>query len=235
MKNKTILYIKIIVVCIAIIAFCLFYYNVTNPKNVFEEIYDSWKYRYLSRASIENVPALEDNSYDFAKFDGVVFDYISLFYDESYIKEECFISIYIKPKEKTLKINNTITYSDFDKVDNIWAKLSISYEYNTETKVLQMNPIDAGTEIMSLRYPDKYEKYETSTEQEYLYEFFELHGVTKEDLDEYKDYILNEVIIGSWVEGNKGKTRFSSEDPGDFIVIDNSYQNLGEEWQGEGH
>ncbi|MFI3202309.1 MAG: hypothetical protein R3Y54_12465, partial [Eubacteriales bacterium] len=61
--------------------------------------------------------------------------------------------------------------------------------------------------------------------------YFEKYGVTKEMIEEYKNYYLQEVIFTFWTQGNGSASKFTVEKPGKFTIVDNSYINLGEEWQ----
>ncbi len=232
---------KIAIVVISVIAIVILALIYTIPRlyvhNVFDEIYHSYVSYFMTNTQISNIENVETQRGDGWHSPKTR---LSIYYDEEYLRDKTDATIRIYPDNKILDIWLSITFFDSydmdqskegENTDWIWEDMTFFCEYNTITKTLTLDPLAVFSSYLDETYPDRNGGESHYEDEASLLEFFELHGVTKEDLDEYKDYILNEVIIGSWVEGNKGKTRFSSEDPGDFIVIDNSYQNLGEEWQ----
>ena len=52
-------------------------------------------------------------------------------------------------------------------------------------------------------------------------------GITIDDIERYKSFLLYEIAIGAWVEGNAALSRYSSENPGDYDLIDNTWAVLG--------
>ncbi len=204
-------------------------------QNVLDEIYYNWANSLYTKTSIYNVEALADNDFEPHSHASEIFhDKVAWFYDEKYLQDNATLWVFIQSDLEKMSFYATMYFpntnneeQDLDDADNLF----FYYTYNISTKEITINELRLYSDLIRSKYPERFPEEIAFEDEASLLEFFELHGVTKEDLDEYKDYILNEVIIGGWVEGNKGKTRFSSEDPGDFIVIDNSYQNLGEEWQ----
>ncbi len=241
MKKNT----KTALAIIAIIIISLIY---TIPRmyvhNVFDEIYHSYISNFMTITDLGNI----ENA-NISKGDGwhTPKSLLGIYYDEDYLLDNTDVTIQMYTDEEIFDIDImdiwlSVTFFDSDDIEpseegeNIeWKRERMAFycEYNIITKTLTIKPITIFSSYLDEKYPERFPEEIAFEDEASLLEFFEIHGVTKEDLDEYKDYLLNEVIIGGWVEGNKGLTRFSSEDPGDFIVIDNSYQNLGEEWQGE--
>jgi uncharacterized protein YceK len=104
--------------------------------------------------------------------------------------------------------------------------ISFVYWYDFPHKTLTIKPV-------SLLTSDYIEMgVERSIDDgEQLAAYFAEQGVTRDDIEHYRDYFLYDKVLTDWVTGNGARSRFSPGDFGYFTVIDDTFANLGEDWR----
>lgn len=228
MKKKILLYVLLGII-IATSSSLFILYN--KVQNVFDEMYYTWdKKNLFVGTKFKNVAAWEDEHIVGLVIpgDNVPSNKLSLIYDESYLKKNTTVSIWINPDGKNLIATCKIIYAYAEDGEGYIGgeKLFIDFNYDIPTKKLEIEPIRAISDTFLEKYPEKYEAYTYYDDSEYITMFMEEHNLTKDEIKEYRDYFLDEVLIGMWVDGNDEESRFDRNNAGKYFLEDNLFANL---------
>ncbi|MFI3176329.1 MAG: TipC family immunity protein [Eubacteriales bacterium] len=234
--KKLVVIVWSITLCIAIGGVMMHYAIV---RNVFDEMYYTWDKPNLVLTRFTNVPSLAENSFVGKTYGGgSITNHLYLIYDgnfketdENYLMDSTSVSFSVLTDDyNCISGSGTINYAKTDD-DTRAETFSIRFVYDIKTKELTIKPVIISSKFLSEQEPEKYSNYTSYEDKETIEKFIALHNITKSEIDTYKSYILNDVLIGLWVEGNGRASKFTVENPGEFTIIDNSYINLGEDWQ----
>ena len=228
MKKKILLYVLLGII-IATSSSLFILYN--KVQNVFDEMYYTWdKKNLFVGTKFKNVAAWEDEHIVGLVIpgDNVPSNKLSLIYDESYLKEKTSVNVWIDSDEESLTAFCAVTYA-YAKDGKEYVggeELTINFNYDIRTKKLEIEPISAISDTFLEKYPEKYEAYTYYDDSEYITMFMEEHNLTKDEIKEYRDYFLDEVLIGMWVDGNDEESRFDRNNAGKYFLEDNLFANL---------
>ena len=144
------------------------------------------------------------------------------------MKKNTTVSIWINPDGKNLTATCKIIYAYAKDGEGYIGgeKLFIDFNYDIQTKKLEIEPIRAISDTFLEKYPEKYEAYTYYDDSEYITMFMEEHNLTRDEIKEYRDYFLDEVLIGMWVDGNDEESRFDRNNAGKYFLEDNLFANL---------
>ena len=207
------------------------YYN--KVQNVFDEIYYTWDRNLFVQTDFTNLPALKENRIQGYIYpgDNKMTDELQLIFNDFYIKKNVSVHLNIYPSDREIGAL-CIVYYDGTKslpvTEGGGEGFVISAVYEEKTKKLMVKPVRAFSDSMAKKYPAKYETFEDYSDSEFVEMFMEEHSITKKDIEEYKEYFVNEVLIGMWLDGNAKESRFTRDHVGDFTIQDNLFENLSE-------
>jgi hypothetical protein len=106
-------------------------------------------------------------------------------------------------------------------IDGGWSeKVVFKYTYMVDTKTLVFEPLEI-TRGSSFR---------SSTDGEDVRAYLAEKGFTREDVEYYRDYFLYDVVVKNWTVGNVFRSLYTTKNPGEFTVVDNTFAEVGEDW-----
>lgn len=105
----------------------------------------------------------------------------------------------------------------------IVSYVTIAFKYDAFTKILTYEPVN-------VYFRDGEPLGEYSNQKENVLFVMERYNLTREDIREYQEYALYQVLFPYWLEKNAKTSRFSMENLGEFIVIDNTFEIIGTDW-----
>jgi len=205
-KKKRIVMIGGLMVTVIVIIAGIFYYF-TREANIMEQIYKAA--RAGSFKTFNEVSALEGVSYeDLAEFEN--FGGLSISYKEEYLKENLRVKLFFPAEGDNIKIKSAKDISDK-------MVLIIYMTYDHKNQTLTYEPIyisytqdeDGNTEY-----------YEDAVN---INRFLEECNVTKEDIAEYQEYILYDVVIKTWVDAHGGSYDEARKNMEALKLIDQTY------------
>ena len=206
------------------------------PQNVFEEIYNTYSSPNTVKTEFSNVLSLSHNIFQVPKdIIGNERGYeLYLTYDKGltekpYLRKDTAVYLILDPENKTAEWNCKINFSGdpLDIENGNGEELHFSFLYDVRKQQLTTQPVSAQSEILNGKHINKYCGAE-SRSGEYIKEFCELHNISRQNIEEYKTYFLNDVIIGFWIDGNSDSSRFSAEDTGAYKTADEFWSLAGE-------
>lgn len=99
--------------------------------------------------------------------------------------------------------------------DKLWLVVDFKYDYRK--RCLTYEPISVGEDIDGEHWANFY--YDEKTVRRYMEEY----GITDEDIREYQDYILYDLIVKTWAEGNNKITRYEAWKVKYCKTVDNTF------------
>lgn len=226
MKRKKVLIISLSLVAILLFFVCMC--AIAAPINLFDEFY----YTYVSPDSVDtefaNVPSLSQNSFNAPSEEDVI-GYKNIFgvdqghdlyliYDKNlektpYLRNNTRAYAVIDPEGKAVTWYCAVNCSEAmnDSINGNDEELNFVYRYDVKSKVFTICPI----RVKSTAFGSRYESYDT---EEYVNSFCELHNISHQDIDEYNHYFFDEVIVGMWIDGNRGFSKYTFNDLGVYRI-----------------
>lgn len=229
MRKKVFILFSIIIVMVVGGVFMT--YN--RVQNVFDEIYHTWDRNLFVQTNFTNVPALKENRIQGYVYpgDNEITNVLKLKFDDSFINENMSVRLSIYPTDKKIKASCFVYYDSTKTLpvsEGRGEGLLISFYYEEKTKMLTIVPVRAFSDILAERSSKKYEKYEYYGDNNYISDFMEEHDISKVQIENYKEYFMNDVLIGMWLDGNAKESRFTRNNVGDYTIQDNLFKNLSE-------
>lgn len=217
-----------ILTVLILVAVFLYYGTV---QNVFDEMYFSWDKSWLVKTRFDNVPALLQSLHrkDPYVYPGDVkeTDVLNLSFDDSFLKDHTSVYISIDPKYKKLYATCYVYFDGSETWESALGEaLVFGFSYHESKKTFTIAPIEATSEKLIQKFPDKYEGYEYYSDNHYMELFMKDHAVGYEDIEQYKDYFINKVLIRMWLDGNRKDTRFTEKYIGNLKIDDKLFDNL---------
>lgn len=228
MKRKKVWLLVVIIFTILIGGICML---MAKNQNVFDEMYYTWANRDLVKTSFRNVPAFSKNRIEGYTYPGgTMTNQLSLVYDgnfekeqTSYLKENTFALVDICPDDKEISWICSVDCAALPGEKYVGDdEVTFIYDYDVSSKMLTIQPMQVASRSLAEKYPDRFTRYGSITNADDINEFLTLHGISNEDLVSYKEYFLNDVIIGLWITGNGDASRYKLTDIGDYTLVDNS-------------
>jgi hypothetical protein len=215
MKSKKIIFPAIAVILCIILVLGIFFFMKSGEKmeNIFDEMYLSIKNPTATESRFGFVREIEDVSLVSES------DYLhSGVYKSSALENGERITIFVNMKREEFSVCASI------EIENTQC-IFYTYDYNTETRVLDIKPII----LLAYNYLElDVEQYIEDAKR--LDAFLREHQVTREYIEKYRDYFLYDKVLTDWVKGNGERSKFTVGNYGDFTVEDNTFANLGEDW-----
>lgn len=225
MRKKVFILFSIIIVIVVGGVFM----NYNKVQNVYDGMYYTWEKNRFVETSYTNVPALRHE-----RIEGIIIpgdikksDTLFLSFDDTFLKENTNVDLWVDRQDKTMRAYCTVHF-DGTKMSEDSDELQLVFYYKEKNKTLIIKPIQAISNKLIKKYPEKYEQYEYYSDSESMEMFMRDYSITKKDIEEYKEYFVNEVLIGMWLDGNAKESRFTRDNVGDFVIQDNLFENLSE-------
>ena len=223
MKRKKIL--KVLGIFLLVMVLLIGGYMFVNSlkfKNIFDEMYYAWADYPQSLATQPGYWRTEPlaGHPTFAEISASEdLGFLHLIYKDEYMMPKTQLSISICKDSGDLDLRGDVEYAESE-------NLFFDFYYNEDEKALTIECLTVFTKkIIESKFGKQY------TDAETVESFLLKHNITKEEIEKYKDYFLNEVAIGSWADGNGAFSKFSRNNPGKFSIVDNTYSLLSAEWQ----
>lgn len=207
------------------------YMLIPKNHNVFDEMYYTWANRDLVKTSFRNVPAFSKNRIEGYTYPGgTMTNTLLLFYDvdledeqTTFLKKNIFVSMHVYPDSKEVSWICSVDCAALpgEKYVGDDAVIFIYY-YDVSSKTLTIQPMQVTSRSLAEKYPDRFTRDGSTANTDDINDFLTLHGISNEDLVSYKEYFLNDVIIGLWITGNGDASRYKLTDIGDYTLVDNS-------------
>ena len=210
-KTKQVLGIVIVIVVIFVLFKGYDIYNHLNEKNVFDEIYYSELkllkgYIFKPNPNIENLEQIEKDPRDRRISEWGTLGTASEFYKDGILGENKSISFVFCEGElegvtKMLKISYRIKISET-------VALYLIHEYDVSTKNLHQRVYtwDGPRNDGQTAYGEE------------IYPYLEEYGVSIDEVIALSNEVLYEIFLPDWFKGNKGHSKFSINNLGDFTI-----------------
>ena len=208
MSKKTKQVLGIVIVIVVIFVFFKGYdmYSHSNEKNVFDEIY----YSELKLANADTKPFPNPSMANVTQIRVQNWKTPYIWYDnethsEHYnieaLPEDRQISIHFNKKEKNMSITYYIDYSET-------FSLSITSFYDVDKNHLHQSVYAYDSSLSDDRH-----KY-----AEEVYPYLERYGISIDEVIALSNEVLYEIFLPDWFKGNKGHSKFSIDNLGDFTI-----------------
>ena len=206
-KKKRIVMIGGLMVTVIIIIAGVFYYF-TREANIMEQIYKAA--RAGSFKTFNEVSALQGVSYeDLAEFEN--FGGLSIPYKEEYLRENFKVKLFFPAEGENIKVKSVIRIAD-----QTLLIIHMSYDHKNQTIIYE--PISISDTPGDINTNEHY------YDAENINKFLEECDVTKEDIAEYQEYILYDVVTKTWVDAHGGSYDGAREKMDALKLIDQTYE-----------
>jgi len=206
-KKKRIVMIGALMVTVIVIIAGIFYYF-TREANIMEQIYKAA--RAGSFKTFNEVSALQGVSYeDLAEFEN--FGGLSIPYKEEYLRENFEVELFFPAEGENIKVRSFIEISD-----RTLLIMHMSYDHKNQTIIYE--PISISDTPGDINTNEHY------YDAENINKFLEECDVIKEDITEYQEYILYDVVIKTWVDAHGGSYDGAREKMDALKLIDQTYE-----------
>jgi len=230
-KKKLVFSVISIVLCVALISSGLFMWNSKRIHNVFDEMFvsvvmETGKFDLLYEANLRyKYPEFTHAGFPFVKEIGKLahdpdmeyFFWGGYKYNMLDDREDILLSFHLDRQ-----VFHVAAYSEIENT----RCLMITYTYNYKTKTLEIEPLaiftydydSLGVEPLIDNGPQ-------------VSAFLHEHNISRESIEQYRDYFLYDKLLTDWVNGNGKRSKYMPGNYGNFTIIDNTFANLGPTWQ----
>ena len=205
-KAKTVLKCVIAILVVFVLFKGYDMYSHSNEKNVFDEIY----YSELQLANADTKPFPNPSMANVTQIRVQNWKTPYIWYDnethsEHYnieaLPEGRQISIHFNKKEKNMSITYYIDYSET-------FSLSITSFYDVDKSHLHQNVCAYDSSLSDDRHKCAEE----------IYPYLEQYGISIDEVIALSNEGLHEIFLPDWFEGNKGHSKFSMDNLGNFTI-----------------
>jgi len=206
-KKKRIVMVGGLMVTVIVIIAGIFYYFI-REANIMEQIYKAA--RAGSFKTFNEISALEGVSYeDFAQFEN--FGGLSVPYKKEYLKENFKVKLFFPTEGENIKVKSVIRIAN-----QTLLIIHMSYDHKNQTIIYE--PISISDTPGDINTNEHY------YDAENINKFLEECDVTKEDIAEYQEYILYDVVIKTWVDAHGGSYDGARKKMEALKLIDQTYE-----------
>ena len=210
MKKRYKILIAIVIIVLLIPPFNYFVLRDSVMEEIYRAVY--WG-NYTGINKMEGL-----NKLIYESIDGMLFmgDSVWITFDEEYIDENFNIDIGLYPEERREETGIDIQiYASYRMSDTL--RLCFTMLYNHDTRTMIYDKIYISERTNNLHY------YDEETIKEYLSEY----DLTVENITEFQEYILYDVVYQSWVSGTDNGRKLNKWDYRNIKVVDNTFA----EWE----
>ncbi|WP_349943824.1 TipC family immunity protein [Lacrimispora sp. BS-2] len=188
---------KIVLILLSLLIIGLFQYFLwrVNGMNVMDQIYEAATKKNAFEL-FHKVPELKwvnhEDLYDFENFGG-----LSIPYKQEYLKENFEVDLFFPSKGHTIKIRGNVNIAN----ETMIIIMYMSYDH--KNRVMTLEPLDIyyqPGEELGTHYHDS----------QTIYELLKKYEVTEQNIKEYQEYMLFDVVVNTWSDAqgkNKEKER----------------------------
>ena len=181
--------------------------------NVMEDIYRA-SIKEGGYSEFKKVKELEIVTYD--SVSGQI-EFIKGFYipyKQEFLRDNFEVSLFLPNDEHGIEIDNVIRISD-----TVQINMFMDYEHEDQTLILK--PLEMYEESEDGKDDGTYH-----TEGEAIRKLLDECGVTEQDIKEYQNYILYDVVMQTWVRRNYYERELTERDYEDLQIEDHTFDFL---------
>ena len=204
-RNKWYIYILLICICTVITGCSLF-----GKGNVMEDIYCA-SIKEGGYSEFKKVKELEIVTAD--EIDGQI-EFIKGFYipyKQEFLREGYKVRLFLPNDEHGIEIRSVIRVSDT-------AHINMFMDYEHEDQTIILKPLEMYEESEDGKDDGTYH-----TEGEAIRKLLNECGVTEQDIKEYQNYILYDVVMQTWVRRNYYERELTERDYEDLLIEDHTF------------
>lgn len=180
-----------------------------REKNIMEELYQEAyvKDNIKEFVKVKELETITDDDiaegYDY--FGGV-----SIPYKQQYIKDDFKIKLFFPTDKEEVHVRGVVRLSDT-------TNLIIYMKYSHENQAITFDPVAISD------WPTDAEIGNHYYDSESIYQYLDQYGISKQDIREFQDYILYDVVLQTWVKRNGENYNLSKDDYKNLKIIDNTF------------
>ena len=132
-------------------------------------------------------------------------------YKKEFLKNNIEVSLFIPDDEHGIEIDGIVRLTQ-----NV--QINIYMDYNSESQTLFFKPLDiAVASLDSNKLGTHYE------DEESVRKLLDEYNVTEQDIKEYQNYILYDVVMQTWVQRNYYERELTERDYEDLLIEDHTF------------
>ena len=200
-------YICILLICIitGIMGCGLF-----GKGNVMEEMYRA-SIKEGGYSEFKKVKELEIVTYDSVRGQIEFIKGFYIPYKQEFLRDNFEVSLFLPNDEHGIEIDNVIRISDT-------VQINMFMDYQHEDQTLILKPLEMYEESEDGKDDGTYH-----TEGEAIRKLLDECGVTEQDIKEYQNYILYDVVMQTWVRRNYYERELTEQDYEDLQIEDHTF------------
>ena len=135
-------------------------------------------------------------------------------YKQEFLRDNFEVSLFLPNDEHGIEIDNVIRISDT-------VQINMFMDYQHEDQTLILKPLEMYEESEDRKDDGTYH-----TEGEAIRKLLDECGVTEQDIKEYQNYILYDVVMQTWVRRNYYERELTEQDYEDLQIEDHTFDFL---------
>lgn len=139
---------------------------------------------------------------------------LSIPYKKEYLKAEVETELFFPADEQNIQIKSNVELSDNPDRTTL---IIIYMAYDSRNKRLTLEPIHISDWDETTRPHSTGGHY---YDGEIIYQYLEKYNITEEDIREYQNYILYEVVLKTWVETHGGDYEWEKKKLENCEIVD---------------